>query len=341
MAQKAPAFQFYVKDWLTDVELQACTAATRGIWINALCLMWTSRTRGILSGEDVVLARMLNCNMDEFEAFLNEAEAYRFCDISVTCHGEIQKSHREVTLTNRRMWKEEKDREDARLRKQKQREKGKNGEVSRQSHEKVTSPSSSSSSSSSSKSTSYNTLPTLSNSSSYTTPEPENGEGVCEEKSTPDSVPKKLDCPSKGRASRSAFMVCWDIYPVKQNQEAAWREWCRLEDNGTLADSWIIQDRIMLLLAEDARWADGYAPEMSKWLRDKRWDDEPVKRQVSQATASTQAQKNSQDRESMAQAILQSEGRQDEHSGEQRRNLENTGKAGRELPCGYDRTGSG
>ena len=110
---KAPAFQFYVKDWLADVELQAASASTRGVWINALCLMWESRTRGTISGHTPVMPRRLNCTVEEFDLFLAEAATLKFADVTI-CNGE-------VTVTNRRMRNEEKVREDTRLRVQRHR----------------------------------------------------------------------------------------------------------------------------------------------------------------------------------------------------------------------------
>lgn len=35
---KRPAFQFYPADWRKDVELQSCSMAAQGLWINSLCL---------------------------------------------------------------------------------------------------------------------------------------------------------------------------------------------------------------------------------------------------------------------------------------------------------------
>lgn len=131
---KAPSFQFYVKDWLTDVELQSASASSRGIWINALCLMWESRTRGILHGSPEVLARMLNCSFPEFDKFSSEIIALKFADVTL-CNGE-------VTLSNRRMVKEEKARNQTNLRVKKLRS---NGGCNAPCNGNVTVPSSSSS----------------------------------------------------------------------------------------------------------------------------------------------------------------------------------------------------
>lgn len=35
---KRPAFQFYPADWRKDVELQSCSMAAQGLWINLLCV---------------------------------------------------------------------------------------------------------------------------------------------------------------------------------------------------------------------------------------------------------------------------------------------------------------
>lgn len=35
---KRPAFQFYPADWRKDAELQSCSIAAQGLWINALCI---------------------------------------------------------------------------------------------------------------------------------------------------------------------------------------------------------------------------------------------------------------------------------------------------------------
>lgn len=40
MSEKSPAFQFYPKDWLSDVKVISMTPAQRGIYIQLLCFMW-------------------------------------------------------------------------------------------------------------------------------------------------------------------------------------------------------------------------------------------------------------------------------------------------------------
>jgi hypothetical protein len=87
--------------------------------------------------------------------------------------------------------------------------------------------------------------------------------------------PKKLDCPSRGDPEWPAFLSCWQVYPVQQDQENAWREWVRLARNGTLAPSYAIREHIQLMVQQDSAWADGFAPLMVKYLTGKRWEDQP------------------------------------------------------------------
>lgn len=149
---KAPASQFYWGDWLNDVELQSACSTSRGIWANALARMWYAKIRGEISGSPDKLIAILNCKNDEFITFLNEAEKYEFCELSLNgasvtfplhvTHGNIL-SNANVTLRNRRMFREEKERKNTRLRVQRYREKKtSNGD----SNASVTPPSSSSSS---------------------------------------------------------------------------------------------------------------------------------------------------------------------------------------------------
>lgn len=126
---------------------------------------------------------------------------------------------------------------------------------------------------------------------------------------TVSSMPKRTDCPSKGNPQWQCFMSCWQVYPVKQGQEAAWCEWMRLHANGTLAESYAIRDAIILLAQEDSRWQRGKVPNMAKWLSGKGWNDSPyVEPAAAQGitprdgppVARTQAQRNRQNLEGIA-----------------------------------------
>jgi hypothetical protein len=44
-----PSMQFYVKDWLGDPGLHACSLAARGLWIDMICIMFSACHRGELT----------------------------------------------------------------------------------------------------------------------------------------------------------------------------------------------------------------------------------------------------------------------------------------------------
>lgn len=76
-----PSFQFYPKDWLSDVAVRSLSPAARGIWIDLLCAMWTSPTRGELRmpngcGMDAnAMRKLCGCDATIMQAALDEMEA--------------------------------------------------------------------------------------------------------------------------------------------------------------------------------------------------------------------------------------------------------------------------
>jgi len=73
-----PAILFYTGDWLKDPAVRCMSLAARGLWIDMLCLMYESPTRGYLSLMDgkpvsaVQLARMVGGTLEETETLLSE-----------------------------------------------------------------------------------------------------------------------------------------------------------------------------------------------------------------------------------------------------------------------------
>ncbi len=49
-ASRLPAFQFYPGDWRKDPDLQRCTKAEKGFFIDALCLTHECEHRGAFFG---------------------------------------------------------------------------------------------------------------------------------------------------------------------------------------------------------------------------------------------------------------------------------------------------
>jgi len=134
---KAPAFQFYVKDWLSDPQLRMASFSTKGIWIDMLCFMWESETKGELLGTRCQIKKLIGVEESDLELFLSEAQALGFCYL-------VTDSNKNITLRNRRMFRDENKSKNNRVRQARYKAKHKdNGNI--------TPPSSSSSSSSPSK----------------------------------------------------------------------------------------------------------------------------------------------------------------------------------------------
>ena len=74
---KRPAFQFYPADWRKDVELQSCSMAAQGLWINVMCLAHECEPYGHLTinGKGMTpaqLGRQVGLSAKECESLLTE-----------------------------------------------------------------------------------------------------------------------------------------------------------------------------------------------------------------------------------------------------------------------------
>ena len=144
---KAPAFQFYVRDWLSDPQLRQASPAAKGIWIDCLCFMWEAPNKGQLTGTIAGLSRMLGVSEHEFGAFLSEVETLGFASLE---RQQMTPADQKVTLENRRMAREAQSKKSHTNRQRRYVERKKNGHGDGVNDAEVTPPSSSSSSSSSS-----------------------------------------------------------------------------------------------------------------------------------------------------------------------------------------------
>lgn len=149
---KAPAFQYYVGDYIQDT--RCLSLAARGAWSDLLCYMWRSETRGEITYDVAGFANLFGCSVEVAIEVLNEIIKRGVCNASVT---RVTQCDEIVTIINRRMSREAKERESAnnrQLRYRKRNQKNsRDGNSDAKNDGKVTSPSSSSSSSSNSLST--------------------------------------------------------------------------------------------------------------------------------------------------------------------------------------------
>jgi hypothetical protein len=89
-AEKAPAFQFYAKDFLTDGHVAGMTLAERGAYITLLCLCWQERS---LPTETARLARMVG---ERCRPFCGSGRRWKFASVNRTGDSYIHGSTKNV-----------------------------------------------------------------------------------------------------------------------------------------------------------------------------------------------------------------------------------------------------
>jgi len=99
---KAPAFQFYPADWVQDTA--HLSLAARGAWIDILCALWRSSTRGAITLSIAGWARVLRATADQADSVINELVITKTCEY-------VKSGNGDVTLSNRRMVREHYERE--------------------------------------------------------------------------------------------------------------------------------------------------------------------------------------------------------------------------------------
>lgn len=105
---KYPWIQFFPGDWLKDPALSLCSPLARGVWIDLLCAMHENNRAGELRGTPEQLSRVARCSPTELTQALTELGATGAANVT-ECNGV-------VTVSNRRMKREAKAREQTRKR---------------------------------------------------------------------------------------------------------------------------------------------------------------------------------------------------------------------------------
>ena len=109
---KLPWEPFYFQDWYADPRLRRARPSSRGIWMDILALMVRDHTYYLTMTREE-FCRVAFCTGDEFELFIQDGKATRFCHVTLR--------HNKVTVKSRRLYRKHKDRVLARDRKRKQR----------------------------------------------------------------------------------------------------------------------------------------------------------------------------------------------------------------------------
>jgi uncharacterized protein YdaU (DUF1376 family) len=231
---KMPAFQFYPGDWIQDTRV--LSLAAKGAWIDILCALWRSQTRGSLTLPLMGWARLLGCTADQAAAVITALVDMQICESNLDeslSRGLLSGDRKEkVRLESRRMLREENDRKNNALYQERHRSKGKSkGEV----REEVRSLSSSS--------------------SSYPLISPNGG----------------LRCEDLFEIFRASYPA-----HRQTGRKSAYSEWRKLKpDRGMLDRMLSVLDRQKESsdwIKEDGR----YVPGIRKWLEDRYWELVPA-----------------------------------------------------------------
>ena len=137
MADKKPSMQWYPGDWLKDPCVGQCSPQTRGVWVDMLSLMHENGRTGKLQGTYESLARVCRCSIEQFKKTITELKDTNTATVTVR--------NKKITIINRRMNKEYKERESNKNRQLKFRKKSQ-PDLLQENNEEVTSYSSSSTS---------------------------------------------------------------------------------------------------------------------------------------------------------------------------------------------------
>jgi hypothetical protein len=126
---KLPFLQFYPSDYLVDTRI--LTLSARGAWVDILCVLHGSSTRGTASFPVRGWSRIMGVSDAEFVTTSEEIDAMKVGNV-------IRCSNGDVTITCRRMLNEAITREQTRLRVQNHRNKERNNERNASSNASVT-----------------------------------------------------------------------------------------------------------------------------------------------------------------------------------------------------------
>jgi hypothetical protein len=100
-AAKRPAFQFYPKEWVWDLELRQCSIAARGLWADLLCLMHEGIPYGRLSAPVNLILRVTGLTEPEYLSLLADLETHgvfsREEDGTIYSRRMVRDEHRRIT----------------------------------------------------------------------------------------------------------------------------------------------------------------------------------------------------------------------------------------------------
>jgi hypothetical protein len=98
---KRPWFGLWAADHLTDPCLRKCSPATRGIWMDMVCLMWLEDESGEISGTVEQLKRLAGCESEEMASAIIELAETDAADV-LKADGEAMAKNGKTVLPYRK-----------------------------------------------------------------------------------------------------------------------------------------------------------------------------------------------------------------------------------------------
>jgi len=246
---KLPFLQFYPADYLVDTRVLTLTA--RGAWVDILCILHGSSTRGTTKFPARGWARIMGVPEADFLSALREIEDMKVGDV-------IRDSNGDVTLTCRRMMNESITRTQTRLRVQNHREKERNAGCNASSNADVTRNKS-------------EVISHKSEAKNNTAPVPV---------AAGDEAPA-ADCPFPPEVARQQSAreleaeSVWALYPKKKGKKEAMREVLNAIRTEGIER---IRERVKAYADAVSQWSQDdrkYVPDPVRWFKRGNYDDDP------------------------------------------------------------------
>jgi hypothetical protein len=239
---KLPFLQFYPADYLVDTRV--LTLSARGAWVDILCILHGSSTRGTTKFPARGWARIMGVPEPDFSSALREIEDMKVGDV-------IRDSNGDVTVTCRRMMNESITREQTRLRVQNHRKKECNAGRNASSNADVT----------------HNKSEVISQKS-----EAKNNTKTNTAPVPVASVTGKIEVAEKMPTQADAI---WALYPKKSGKKVAFPEInSAIKEHGFEK----IRDAVAGYASAIALWPNEetkFIPDPVRWFKQGKYDDDP------------------------------------------------------------------
>lgn len=279
--KKAPSFPFYVRDWLVD--LGEHPLEIEGAWIRFCAKAWLSEKKGVLTKNLAQWARLFGVDLAAAFRILQYLQQEGIGDVFPHVTEALQKNNAEITVMSRRMIRDEKEKENNRLRQKRYRA---TRNVSQKSNAPVTA------------------MKTLSSSSSASAKKKEEDSSPLRMspsqnlRNAPKKAPKEQAAPggaelSQGDSSAGVYLTkkgrkltgkkleaferFWEVFAYKKGKADAADAWLGIQGYSEALVVDILASAEREAQVRPSLTAKGHTPKMAQgWLSSRRWEDEDL-----------------------------------------------------------------